>query len=446
MPPTTLRPYQRKAVDWLGARARGYLGDEPGLGKTRSILEAVRGEEVLVVEPASLRDIRVWEDEAELIDWNGTLHTVSYHSLPRAYESGKIAPHTTLVFDEAHRLKERKVNWLPAANALAAKADRVYLASGTPAPNVATELWTQLRIVDPVGIPKSYWAWVREWFDVVASQYSQYDVPGTLKACDPTCERSADCVHWQAFRQATYAERLMRRLRDDVLKDLPPLSGADHPMLIPMGLEQKAAYKQMKKEFLADLPDGSVLEVLTHTAKFNKLMQLSTGISSASGDPADDKYSAKLSWLSETLPDRDRPTVVGVYYRDTAAAVSRTLDRLKLPYGMIGGVTPQKQRLEIVRAFQRGDLAALIGSVNVMGEGFTLTRADEMYLLERPWTTGAMEQLVRRLHRLGQDRPVSVRQLVTPQSVDHKVQWQGLLAKEAHIGRVLSRHEIEGAL
>jgi SNF2 family DNA or RNA helicase len=51
------------------------------------------------------------------------------------------------------------------------------------------------------------------------------------------------------------------------------------------------------------------------------------------------------------------------------------------------------------------------------------------------------EQVIRRLHRIGQTRPVTVRQLVTPKSVD-ALQWKTLADKQLGIDPVLTATDL----
>ena len=61
-------PHQRFAVDWLQHVNRGLLGDEPGLGKTRTAIEAYGGRDrVLVIAPALILNSGTWQ--AEVAKW-----------------------------------------------------------------------------------------------------------------------------------------------------------------------------------------------------------------------------------------------------------------------------------------------------------------------------------------------------------------------------------------
>ena len=97
----------------------------------------------------------------------------------------------------------------------------------------------------------------------------------------------------------------------------------------------------------------------------------------------------------------------------------------------------------MVEQFGAGALPVLIASLGVVKEGVDGLQygSDEVIMFERSWVPGDNEQTIRRLHRLGQARPVTARQLVTPRSVDNG-QWVDVGKKGLRIGRTLSPVEV----
>jgi len=431
-----LSPAQAYGAAWLFDRPGSYLADPPGFGKTAQLLKACRDERFLtVVCPAAIRDARVWEREAEIVGFDAPMTVISYHQLAKT----PITPGGALVFDESHRLKGRKVSWAANASKGAAVSTRTHLASGTPTPNGdLTELYAQIRLINP-DVPASYWKWIDRWFVLTSNRFTSYYVPGTLLACNglPCAPAGSECEHRDEFWAAYVGPELMLR-RPETELDLPEMAGFEDPLDTPMTPTQKKAYRDLKNSLIASLPeDGITLESLTSSQQFIQLWQASTGLSSV--DPeADDKHSGKRALLEELLPDRSHPTVLGVYFRDTAAAMRRMCEDLGLRYEMYGADTPRKDL--VIESFQRGDVDVLIASIMVAREGITLTAADQVVLCERSWVPGDNEQMVRRVRRRGQTRVVGVRQLVTPASVDTG-QWKALHGKAATIATFMTKAE-----
>jgi SNF2 family DNA or RNA helicase len=85
-----------------------------------------------------------------------------------------------------------------------------------------------------------------------------------------------------------------------------------------------------------------------------------------------------------------------------------------------GGV-PSQAAGDTVRAFKEGGLDVLVGTLDLISEGLTLTAADMVIFVEMSWRPSRNEQAARRVHRLGQTRPVTIMEYVTPGTVDaHK--------------------------
>jgi SNF2 family DNA or RNA helicase len=432
-----LMPYQANGSEFLRAHPRSYLADDAGLGKTRQVLASLDGP-LLVVTTAAIRDADVWGGEARRIGWDAPLTVVSYNGLDRYLKLNNTPP-TNIVFDEAHRLKNRKVSWYRPAQHVVKNAERVHLLSGTPIPNQASELWSQLALLRKM---PAYWPWVRDWFTIEAAPWSAHVVTNKLKYCGTWCA-GRTCVHWQEFHDLNLAGYWLRRERDQVLTDLPPLTGHEVPMLTPMTRVQRKAYAEMKKSYLAELPGGVRVSALTQSQRFINLWRLSTSVECAfpgTGLPLSDD-STKLMLIREMLETRTRPVFIVHWFGNTGRSIGALLTDLGVSWAGVNGTTPQAQRRAIFADFQAGNYAVLVGSVGVVAEGITLTAADEAVLVERSWVPSQNEQVIRRLHRIGQTRPVSVRQLVTPKSVD-TLQWETLTKKQAGIDPVLTPKDL----
>jgi SNF2 family DNA or RNA helicase len=84
-----------------------------------------------------------------------------------------------------------------------------------------------------------------------------------------------------------------------------------------------------------------------------------------------------------------------------------------------GGVSKQDQGVA-VRAFKDGKLDVLCGSLETLAEGLTLTVADMAIFVEVSYKPYRNEQAKYRVHRLGQERPVTVLTYLTPNTVDQR--------------------------
>lgn len=448
-----LREDQRLDAEFLREGVRGASWAEAGLGKTRLLLAAAHGK-TTVVCPAAIRDFDVWPNEAAKIGKEPPT-VVSYHEMAKLTDFSEIAC-DTLILDESQHVKNRKVSWSAPIRAFADQTEHVYEGTGSPMPNNPVEIWNQWHIM--YGRTERdyeyFWPWARQYFEVGPTRYAKVAVGEYLIDCrhkpDPLAMIPLGCEHWDAFHEANIRGRASLRLRDDVLKDMPPLTGLDEPLWVGMTPLQQRVYRGLKKDLLSIIPDeGIFLEALTETGAFIKMLQLTSGLSvlDPEADPKD-AQSGKFPAVVEALSDSRRPIVLACWYGGTAKALARICDRMKLTHVTIGKrETGGQSRADARRQFVTGGANVLIGSIAVIKEGLDGLQdvSDEIVMVERSDVPGINDQVVRRLHRMGQTRPVTCRQLVCRASVDSK-QWDRLADKRGRVGMALSRARVESML
>ena len=396
--------HQREGVDFLKATPYAAIFDEPGLGKSAQALLGAT-EPILVVAPAMVIAGGVWDDEIALWRPDADVTQVTYGKLA-ALQPRKWG---TLVLDEAHYVKNRKAQRTRAVMRIAPKCERVILLTGTPLPNWASEAFTLLQLIYPEETKPgqrlgSYWRWVAEWFDVAPSRFSGHDIGG-LRA-----DRA-----WEQFVAENWGDRCIRRLRDDCL-DLPPLT--IQQMMVDMVPAQAAAYRQLKRDFITWLDSGAEISAWSKAGQLVKLAQTAAGLDVL--DPTVEA-SGKLDALEALLADRPYPTLVVGHFRATVEACARRAARAGKRAIILHGGVSHTQRGAAVRSFQAGEVAVLCATIDTISEGLTLNQADQVIRVERSWRPSRNEQVIRRCHRIGQTRPVSVIDLVTRDSVDERV-------------------------
>jgi SWI/SNF-related matrix-associated actin-dependent regulator 1 of chromatin subfamily A len=426
------RPYQTDGTAFLRRAGRAILADEPGLGKTNQLLLAAEGR-TLVVSPAALQDVWISDhpdDPGEAQKWRpdlvdeGNLVWTSYHGLRSYTRSAKgakaptdrldpeLAEHwDTVIFDESHYLKERNTTWTSAA--LQLKADRVYLATGTALPNWAHEIFTTLRFLHPEENRNgrkfgSYWRWVGEWFYVTPSFHNERarDIGSLLPG-----------FTWEDFaRDGCWLNgKWLRRERDEVLPDLPPLT--QQTIRVPMTTRQGEVYRRVQKELYALVQEtGTEIVSWSVGGVYAKLLQLATGVEIV--DPEYTGLSNKLAMVQELMSQRTSPTVIFTMFRATAERTAVMLRKMGFNVGVISGDYSAAQRKNAAYRFRAGQVDVLVGTFGTMSEGFTFTRADTTIFIERDPRPTKNEQARRRVHRFGQERPCLSIDLVTPKSVD----------------------------
>ncbi|KAB0238284.1 DEAD/DEAH box helicase [Microcystis aeruginosa EAWAG127a] len=74
-----------------------------------------------------------------------------------------------------------------------------------------------------------------------------------------------------------------------------------------------------------------------------------------------------------------------------------------LPVNCSPGKRNRKNRQAIVDRFQAGTSKIFIGTIKAGGVGLTLTAANQVILVDRPWTPGDADQAEDRCYRIGQN-------------------------------------------
>lgn len=436
-----LYPYQAEGVARARAEGRLLLADEPGLGKTRQAIEAFDGGRVLVVAPRLILEAGTWEDEiAKWSDHPELFTEAAYTSLNLREKTGKTAsstrptdkvkgefagPWDAVILDEAHYIKGRATSWTKAIQKIAKRSDSLLALTGTPMPNWAHEVFTLLQVIHPEDArPKhrfgAYQRWLNEWFVRKVNPFSTQpgtELIGGLLACGNRREcknRPANdpCEHWLEFTAENLGYKFLRRLRDDVLGDLPPIT--EQLIEVPFDTSGARMYRELKKDWLTSTESGAEFVSWTVGARNVALDRITT--SPWFLDPEGEPRGGKLERLRYDLQNRSRPTLVLAHYRDSVEACARVAESVGARTGFVHGGVANAGK--VVRQFKDGQLDVLVGSLETLAEGLTLTQADMVIFVEKSYKPSRNEQALRRVHRIGQDRPVTALDYVTPRSVD----------------------------
>ncbi|ALY08940.1 DNA helicase [Arthrobacter phage Riverdale] len=432
-----LLQHQKEGIEWIRTVKRGLCGDEPGLGKSRLAIEAFDGpnNRNAIIAPAMVINGGTWRDQ--LAQWsnypeNWTVIPYSGMNLREKTAKGglkptsKLVPELTgsfhaLVVDESHYTKGRNTYWTKSVEQLAKNCDHVLEMTGTPIPNWAHEMFTLLRVMFPEKAKRggplgSYWRWVETWFDVEISRHREHErVIGKLLACRAACYSlppTTPCEHYSTFMSENLGDKFLRRLREDCI-DLPPVTNQE--ILVPMDTAQKKHYREMKKHFMTEVDDKEILSWSTG-ARHVALDRIS--VSPWLLNPVGEPRGGKFEQLRFDLAGRARPTLVLAHYRDVVEASAAVARSTGATAATVHGGNSKTANGSAVQNFKDGKLDVLVGSLEMVSEGLQLTVADMAIFVETSYKPYRNEQARQRVHRLGQTRPVTIKEYITPDTVD----------------------------
>ena len=440
--PTALRPYQSSACDFLLASSTAMLAADPGLGKTRVSLEAARAAEakrVLVVCPAVARvswqsEVSKWgwpaagavvcDDPRELSATCPGVYVVTYGQLarPRWRAVLRNLRWDVLICDEAHRLKERSTACTKAIygarcdgkGGVAGTAERVWLLTGTPAPNNYGEVWTHLHALAPTrihtasGKPMDHRRFV-EHVCVLRETPFGAQVVGSKNA------------PWLKERLSGW---MLRQRKAEVAKDLPALDFMDVPVALDhdvylrelaLAMDDMAAANGGQVP-MPETPDLDAMDddaFVTAAARDPHVATVRRALGRAKAGPA-------AEWITEFLSGSDKKIIVFALHRDVMDRLEKAL--VKFGVARVDGATSTQGRTDAVDAFQGKDgPRVFLGQIMAAGTAITLTNASDVVMVEMAWTPADNFQAACRAHRLGQKDGVMVRVLNAPDTLDERV-------------------------
>ncbi|MFT3661266.1 MAG: DEAD/DEAH box helicase [Gordonia sp. (in: high G+C Gram-positive bacteria)] len=417
-----LRDYQLRGVTWLAETGTGgILADEMGLGKTLQtiahLVDSDRGP-TLIVCPTGLvtnwlREIGRWAPEVlRPEEFRGgaldapadrsTVVVTGYPTLRRHTAALAGIAWETVVFDEAQALKNNRTQVSRAARALDARR-RIAL-TGTPVENHLDELFSLLNLVAPVE------------FGNRALFRRRYALPiqnGSAQAK----ARLLDAISGRVLRRtkAEVAQNLGPKLLNDVECDLTA--------------EQCRRYDEILDAAEADgfgtgiARRGAILKALTRLKQVcNHPALVADGALRGPFEGRSGKLDVCTDVVTTNL-DNDGPTVVFTQYRQTGELLSAHLGAVvgaRVPF-LHGGLS-RADRDRIVDDYQAGEgCGVLVASLKAAGTGLTLTRAADVVHFDRWWNPAVEAQATDRVHRIGQDRVVTVTTLTTAGTLEEHI-------------------------
>jgi SNF2 family DNA or RNA helicase len=225
------------------------------------------------------------------------------------------------------------------------------------------------------------------------------------------------------------APLMLRRRKEDVLKDLPPKT----EILRAVELEptQAALYETIRlaqharvREAVAVQGAGQsgmvVLDALLRLRQVccdPRLLKIEGMEDEAANTP-----SSKLERLMEMLEGlvaARRRVLVFSQFTSMLALIQQALTERGIEHLLLTGQT--RDRAEVVARFQGGEAPVFLISLKAGGVGLNLTAADTVIHYDPWWNPAAEDQATDRAYRIGQDKPVFVYKLICSGTVEDRI-------------------------
>lgn len=444
----TLHPYQEEGATTLAASRAFLLADEMGTGKTIQAIVAAdraRAGRVLVLCPAVARIN--WKREFDKFsavsrDWTvvysantavppGHSAICSYDLAPKN-KSLAANPWDLLVLDEAHFLKNpaaKRTKAILGKEGLVRLASRIWALTGTPIPNHAGELWCLLFTFGMTRL--TYENFLSRFCNGYKMNF-HFRVTGTKQSMIPELQK-------------LIAPVMLRRRKEDVLKELPPITFEDIAVEAgPVDLEVESAFVKYvfprdQRELLeAKLAEerSLVAGALRSSDVAHALAGLAQSVSTLRRYVGLQKRNAIADLVTQELDAKlyDKIILFAIH-RDVIEGLRQALKRFDC-VTLYGGTNPKDRQRNIDRFQTNKKCRVFIGNIKACGTAINLTASDQVLFAEEEWVPAENAQAAMRAHRIGQTRPVTVRVARLPNSLDEKV-GQILSRKTREIAEIL---------
>ncbi len=441
-----LYPYQREGMLHLAFTERALLADEMGLGKTIQAIAACAllhrlgtARHVLVVTPASLKT--EWEEQIQrftTLDYQlvfgarlARLHcyrkdapfftVTNYEQMVRdALDVNERLRPDVIVIDEAQRIKNWSTKTSRAIKRL--RSRYAFVLTGTPIENRIDELHSLMNFLDP-SVLGTHFRFNRDFY--------QLDERGK-----PEGYRNLDVL------QQRIRPYLLRRRKADVETELP--ARTDRNYFVPLGARQLDAYKehslQVHRLFMIAKRRPLRPEEQEKLQREMAMMRMICDTNFILDDA--DRTCPKLAELEKILEEcRDNPEVKVIIFSEWERMLilaRETCEDLGLGITWHTGSVPQQRRRGEINRFKSDPACRVFLSTDAGATGLNLQVASIVINCDLPWNPAKLEQRIARAWRKHQTRAVTVINLISENTIEHRM-LSTLADKKALAGGVLDR-------
>lgn len=453
-PKIPLRPHQIQGFNLMMQKDSLILADEEGVGKAFQVLCAISAKikhgvakHALYITKASLvYDVKNQAERATdlkvvvadgtpkkrnsiyggyVVNKNVDVIIVSYETFRTDIENfrhiHKEIPFDIMVIDESHKVKSSDTQIGKCIHAL--DIPQRYSITASPIINELIDLYNNLKWLGLIDMSlftfKNRYCILDQWGKPIS-----YKNVGEIKAL--------------------LQSNMLRRLKSDVLKDLPPVIKKN--LYVEMTPAQKRIYKAIENGDMQgiDFEDMFFDDVPSELVKHMRLSQVAESSEIVGGEKGI-KGSGKLKELEsllEDITDRNEKAIVFSRSKRMTLAMVKYFSKYNPVYitGDVSASANAKQsvsdRQQMVDTFQNDDKCKVIFCTeSASREGWTGTAANNVIFMSKPWSSAYIRQCIGRAHRFGQQggesKSVNVYSIITRNSIDERL--EKLLDRKEHL-------------
>ncbi|WP_109212316.1 MULTISPECIES: DEAD/DEAH box helicase [Microbacterium] len=451
-------PHQSRFLESVRAGHRTFLlADEPGLGKTaESVLAAsvANAYPLLAVVPNVVkmnwaREVERWtpqrratviQGDGEDIDAFADVFIVNYEILDRHLSWLSTIGLKGMVVDEAHFIKnltsQRSQNVLALATRIREQVRNPLLLALTGTP-----------LINDVEDFDAIWRFLG-WTN------GEKPGPVLMDKLDDTGLTPADKSFYPEARDAVISMGIVRRKKKDVAADLPDKLIADLPVQLDdeFGRSIRQAERELGERLAAKYRriieargdrghgPGRIDDDIVRLVAHNELEE-----SKAAGTGSENVFTmvrkigqAKAVLAADYAVQLQRSVGKVVFFAkhiDVMDAAEAHFAAAGLKTVSLRGDQPSSSRQQAIDAFNNDpEVGIAVCSLTAAGVGVNMQASSNVVLAELSWTAAEQTQAIDRVHRIGQDEPVTAWRIIAAHTIDTKIaelidSKQGLAAR-----------------
>jgi len=439
-----LMPHQAQFIEKVRQGHRTFLlADEPGLGKTAQALlgaQAAKAFPLLAVVPNVVktnwaREVQRWlpgrrvtvvQGDGDDVDAFADVIVVNYEILDRHVGWLGRFGFKGMVVDEAHFIKnlksERSKHVIALSRSIrAASPKALFIAlTGTPLINTIEDF-------------RAIWQYLG-WITDPDKSGAQKPAPALMGKLEETELVPGDPGFFPAARKAVIDMGIVRRRKVDVAADIPARRIADIPVELDdeFGRSIRAAEAALTarlldrfrrlKELRPEAVDEDLIRVVAHAELeeskattdgenvFTMVRRIGQGKASLAAD-----YTANLARSVGKV-------VFFAKHIDVMDTAEEHLASLGVNTVSIRGDQSPKARQHAIDAFTNDpSVQVIVCSLLAAGVGINLQAASNVVLAELSWTSAEQTQAIDRVHRIGQELPVTAWRIIAAHTIDARI-------------------------
>ncbi len=425
---TTLYPYQREGILFAAKTGRCLIADDMGLGKTiqamatAELLKKTLGlSTVLIICPTSLKyqwenEIKKFTDSSVTViegdplarrkqyQQNEFYKIVSYNAVIADTKWITEVSPDLVILDEAQRIKNWKTRTAREVKKIASPYTIVL--TGTPLENKLEELYSIIQFIDPFRLGPLY-KFLAE--HQIVDEHTKVTGYKDLHAIGKLLE-----------------DVVIRRRKKEVLTQLP--ERVDKHLFVPMTQEQTDIHEEYQTTVSRLVNKWKRLGFLDEKDRQRLLLSLncmrmvcdSTYILDQD-TRFDTKITEVMAILDDVFATDNEKVVIFSQWERMTRLIAGELKTREVGFEYLHGGIPSKKRKDLVKNFHEIPEQRVFLSTDAGGVGLNLQCASLLINLDIPWNPAVLEQRIARIHRLGQKRNVQIINLISSNTIEHRM-------------------------